>query len=147
MRDILRDGFGASQSIGPLGKVRWVTWSTIAFVITAVSVPTQAVLYDVYVPIAFVLGILQGGSVLLAALRPWWGAIAHIAAVVGFVAAAEPEGAPWPMPVLGMIALGAALVVDRKSTRLNSSHVKISYAVFCLKKKNEGVDAERIKAV
>src|SRR5690606_41031932 len=26
-------------------------------------------------------------------------------------------------------------MVDRKSTRLNSSHVKISYAVFCLKKK------------
>src|SRR5699024_11283966 len=29
----------------------------------------------------------------------------------------------------------AALGVDRKSTRLNSSHVSISYAVFCLKKK------------
>src|SRR5690606_40868644 len=28
------------------------------------------------------------------------------------------------------------LWVDRKSTRLNSSHVKISYAVLCLKKKN-----------
>src|SRR5690606_39374394 len=28
-----------------------------------------------------------------------------------------------------------ALARDRKSTRLNSSHVKISYAVFCLKKK------------
>src|SRR5690349_22895899 len=27
--------------------------------------------------------------------------------------------------------------LDRKSTRLNSSHVEISYAVFCLKKKNE----------
>src|SRR5699024_11866883 len=27
--------------------------------------------------------------------------------------------------------------VDRKSTRLNSSHVSISYAVFCLKKKNQ----------
>src|SRR5438874_9014492 len=27
---------------------------------------------------------------------------------------------------------------DRKSTRLNSSHVEISYAVFCLKKKNIG---------
>src|SRR5690606_39352449 len=26
-------------------------------------------------------------------------------------------------------------IIDRKSTRLNSSHVKISYAVFCLKKK------------
>src|SRR5690606_39783778 len=29
----------------------------------------------------------------------------------------------------------AYFVLDRKSTRLNSSHVKISYAVFCLKKK------------
>src|SRR5690554_6962769 len=28
-------------------------------------------------------------------------------------------------------------VTDRKSTRLNSSHVRISYAVFCLKKKNK----------
>src|SRR5690242_21290495 len=27
--------------------------------------------------------------------------------------------------------------VDRKSTRLNSSHMSISYAVFCLKKKNK----------
>src|SRR5690606_39425680 len=31
--------------------------------------------------------------------------------------------------------LGATATLDRKSTRLNSSHVKISYAVFCLKKK------------
>src|SRR5690606_39337943 len=30
--------------------------------------------------------------------------------------------------------------LDRKSTRLNSSHVKISYAVFCLKKKNIHVE-------
>src|SRR5690349_24057399 len=28
---------------------------------------------------------------------------------------------------------------DRKSTRLNSSHVEISYAVFCLKKKRENI--------
>src|SRR3989442_6142143 len=33
--------------------------------------------------------------------------------------------------------IAAALArLDRKSTRLNSSHVRISYAVFCLKKKN-----------
>src|SRR3712207_8125003 len=31
--------------------------------------------------------------------------------------------------------LGLAVVGDRKSTRLNSSHANISYAVFCLKKK------------
>src|SRR5690348_17826682 len=30
-----------------------------------------------------------------------------------------------------------ALLLDRKSTRLNSSHPSISYAVFCLKKKNK----------
>src|SRR5256885_13268227 len=30
----------------------------------------------------------------------------------------------------------AATLADRKSTRLNSSHLVISYAVFCLKKKN-----------
>src|SRR5690554_7388077 len=41
-------------------------------------------------------------------------------------------------------ALAADLVevVDRKSTRLNSSHVRISYAVFCLKKKKTKNDHE-----
>src|SRR5690349_10456115 len=36
---------------------------------------------------------------------------------------------------------------DRKSTRLNSSHVEISYAVFCLKKKKQllgGLEAEAV---
>src|SRR5215475_1977968 len=35
----------------------------------------------------------------------------------------------------GLSMVDRLQVVDRKSTRLNSSHVKISYAVFCLKKK------------
>src|SRR3989475_7515430 len=38
----------------------------------------------------------------------------------------------------------AQLETDRKSTRLNSSHSQISYAVFCLKKKKK---ATRIKAI
>src|SRR2546430_6110100 len=33
------------------------------------------------------------------------------------------------------LGLACLVVVDRKSTRLNSSHSQISYAVFCLKKK------------
>src|SRR5438876_1660846 len=37
----------------------------------------------------------------------------------------------WLVPFLGV-----SVLVDRKSTRLNSSHPSISYAVFCLKKKN-----------
>src|SRR5690554_1577220 len=35
----------------------------------------------------------------------------------------------------GIIKEAVPVVIDRKSTRLNSSHVRISYAVFCLKKK------------
>src|SRR5690349_23800311 len=44
----------------------------------------------------------------------------------------------WGAAILGAIAVYFATqytVGDRKSTRLNSSHVEISYAVFCLKKK------------
>src|SRR6202035_5893081 len=37
-------------------------------------------------------------------------------------------------------ATAAASVEDRKSTRLNSSHSSISYAVFCLKKEERRVD-------
>src|SRR5256885_8639582 len=38
---------------------------------------------------------------------------------------------------LAEIADGTKVRVDRKSTRLNSSHLVISYAVFCLKKKTK----------
>src|SRR3712207_7149524 len=38
------------------------------------------------------------------------------------------------------------LATDRKSTRLNSSHANISYAVFCLKKKNKPSSSCRTKA-
>src|SRR5207253_9735987 len=37
-------------------------------------------------------------------------------------------------------AVSARPPEDRKSTRLNSSHVAISYAVFCLKKKNRALE-------
>src|SRR5690606_41765777 len=40
----------------------------------------------------------------------------------------------WEQNLLGTLGPAAQ---DRKSTRLNSSHVKISYAVFCLKKKKK----------
>src|SRR3712207_7761326 len=46
---------------------------------------------------------------------------------------------PVPRNLTYFWTFGAILVfmlVDRKSTRLNSSHANISYAVFCLKKKN-----------
>src|SRR5690349_22038246 len=45
----------------------------------------------------------------------------------------------WRLAAFGVLLILVLLVrrqgIDRKSTRLNSSHVEISYAVFCLKKK------------
>src|SRR5438067_6081325 len=51
--------------------------------------------------------------------------LAEVARVALFAAVVDP------------FADGRDLIRDRKSTRLNSSHVSISYAVFCLKQKNE----------
>src|SRR3712207_6922135 len=39
------------------------------------------------------------------------------------------------------LVLGDRLYLDRKSTRLNSSHANISYAVFCLKKNNKTLES------
>src|SRR5207253_9608679 len=57
--------------------------------------------------------------------------------VAGRVWTFSVTDAVWSCPVV-TISSGLSLgddAVDRKSTRLNSSHVAISYAVFCLKKK------------
>src|SRR3712207_8333109 len=40
----------------------------------------------------------------------------------------------------GGVGVGELMVLDRKSTRLNSSHANISYAVFCLKKKKKNAN-------
>src|SRR5947209_17165540 len=45
--------------------------------------------------------------------------------------AAQQPGATSDHPVASVVPI----ITDRKSTRLNSSHANISYAVFCLKKK------------
>src|SRR5690242_21182656 len=47
------------------------------------------------------------------------------------------QSALGPPTSAGVGILYAMIVVDRKSTRLNSSHMSISYAVFCLKKKKK----------
>src|SRR5690606_38122966 len=69
-----------------------------------------------------------------------------VLARLGEARAHEELGDADPLAKLGdaevqrrqVVADAAALEdLDRKSTRLNSSHVKISYAVFCLKKKKK----------
>src|SRR3712207_8841651 len=56
----------------------------------------------------------------------------------------EPTAVLTPQEAEGLFTVlrrlreaGFAVILDRKSTRLNSSHANISYAVFCLKKKNK----------
>src|SRR2546426_2519312 len=47
---------------------------------------------------------------------------------------------PAPAPLVVFFTQDKTLFIDRKSTRLNSSHLVISYAVFCLKKKKKRND-------
>src|SRR3712207_8154168 len=48
----------------------------------------------------------------------------------------DPGSLPAPRTTSRVLGVGGPLALtDRKSTRLNSSHANISYAVFCLKKK------------
>src|SRR5438067_2168634 len=54
-----------------------------------------------------------------------------LTAAFGLLLGAAAHAVGWPIPRTG----SQAITKDRKSTRLNSSHVSISYAVFCLKKK------------
>src|SRR3712207_6954362 len=67
-----------------------------------------------------------------------------VAGLVTAVAAGYPLLVRLRLPRVAAVVTGQAVlplltadvVEDRKSTRLNSSHANISYAVFCLKKKN-----------
>src|SRR3989449_3508409 len=73
---------------------------------------------------------------------PWW--------LAGTSMVATTFAADTPLVVTGLVAqngiagnwlwwnlLASGMLTDRKSTRLNSSHGYISYAVFCLKKKKQ----------
>src|SRR5690606_41331689 len=62
--------------------------------------------------------------------------IDHGAVVIAAITSCTNTSNPAVMMAAGLLAKKAVeRGLDRKSTRLNSSHVKISYAVFCLKKK------------
>src|SRR5690606_9194226 len=69
-------------------------------------------------------------SVMLAVANP---ATAKVVVDLG----ADTINLPTDLTAAQIAAIRATVDKDRKSTRLNSSHVKISYAVFCLKKKKK----------
>src|SRR5690349_23613639 len=55
------------------------------------------------------------------------------------------NGAISHLQLLRGISLRKNFLKDRKSTRLNSSHVEISYAVFCLKKKKKKIKKKSLQ--
>src|SRR5688572_32707942 len=62
--------------------------------------------------------------------------------------AAAPPAACSRIQQMPAAESGKLSVTDRKSTRLNSSHSQISYAVFCLKKKKKlNIDIHLIRAL
>src|SRR5437588_6929458 len=70
------------------------------------------------------------GAAVRDGIAPW---AADLRGPVCLVLGREGEG----LRPLVARACDAVLAIDRKSTRLNSSHTVISYAVFCLKKKKK----------
>src|SRR3712207_8462859 len=69
-------------------------------------------------------------STVWAVVQPWWD--------FPFDRLAQPDVA-WRAAMVCGLGTIVPFLLDRKSTRLNSSHANISYAVFCLKKKTSVV--------
>src|SRR5690349_23520803 len=73
--------------------------------------------------LSFALGVVSGVTMSFQFGTNWPGYMERIGNIAG--------------PLLGYEVLTAFFLEDRKSTRLNSSHVESTYAVFCLKKEYE----------
>src|SRR2546421_9459174 len=92
--------------------------------------------------IAAVVGLTMALAVFEGRLPPIASAVVHgalaatglVLLIVAVCAHRATGPARWALGFFLVAALGG---LDRKSTRLNSSHDQISYAVFCLKKKKK----------
>src|SRR5207253_6847913 len=94
-----------------------------------------------------ILGLFVGEAVSLAVLGGVLGTLAAFVLVGGMARQGGFLTGMRVTPPTMLVALLVAALVDRKSTRLNSSHVAISYAVFCLKKKKKKPNGNRAKTV
>src|SRR5215475_16219654 len=117
----------------------------VAFLRTAIIAATLGTSPDVD---AYNLGLIAPGFI--STVVGAWLQMSFIGRYASLIATHETDlAASYRSRMLVLVTASAVLFAglcyivpepDRKSTRLNSSHVKISYAVFCLKKKKTGHD-------
>lgn len=119
---------GATALDAPGARLRPVTWKTLlawvlAVAVTAVSIPLLAILYDIFVPLTFLLAAAHGAAVVLALSRPGlaiglsaWAIV--LIALLSLGASGLPH-LPWPLPVATLITqvLVCALVELRGEVR------------------------------
>src|SRR5499427_10658296 len=110
-----------------------LTMVAVAYQVYALTRSSLAVgLVSLAQVVPLIAGALLGGSLADAADRRRVLLVAQLLTLLcsaGLAVNADTGPALWPLFALPAVAAG-----DRKSTRLNSSHTVISYAVFCLKK-------------
>lgn len=119
-----------------LGRRNWATLLSclLAVAVTAVSIPLLAVLYDIFVPLTFLLAAVHGAAVVLALSRPalaiglsGWAIV--LIALLGLGASGLPH-LPWPLPVVTLITqvLVCALIALRGEVRPALAALAVSVA-------------------
>src|SRR5690625_1607919 len=125
-------------------KYPMYTLGVIMFVIIIMAMFASEIILPVYMqgPLALLPAtaglVLLPGSLINGALSPVMG---HLFDKFG------PRVLMIPATLLLCVTMFVMTCLDRKSTRLNSSHVAISYAVFCLKKKTKHQKLMQLKSL
>src|SRR5690625_3662151 len=141
----LRSLFGRGALVGPGllplpeswqdgWEAAWSTWVPGGLGVRGPGVPLVRLLGHLPTTGGTLVEVIVFTAVPLSALTAWWAAGALTRAVGARLALAVT----WALApsLLSALTIGSWPLLDRKSTRLNSSHVATSYAVFCLKTKN-----------
>lgn len=117
-----------------LGRRNWarILSCLLAVAVTAVSIPLLAVLYDIFVPLTFLLAAVHGAALVLALSRPGlaigisgWAIV--LIALLGLGASGLPH-LPWPLPVATLITqvLLCALIALRGGVRTALTALAVS---------------------
>ncbi|MDR6321995.1 sensor histidine kinase [Actinoplanes couchii] len=77
-----------------------------------VTVPLTSAVYQLDLAVAFAIATVQCGSLVLAVFRARTAAVVHLASIAALVTATrDTAGEPWPLPVTGLLSLGALIVL------------------------------------